>query len=77
MLITGGDFAEAVNSLQIDTDGIICPFPFLATEGQRSISNEGTRTDLGDGALPAITDTFVSNANAYFVTDGQNVGAAD
>ncbi len=77
MLITGGDFAEAVNSFQIDTDGIICPFPFLATEGQRSISNEGTRTDLGDGALPAITDTFVSNANAYFVTDGQNVGAAD
>ena len=69
--ITGGDLAETTGEFQIDTNGEIYSFPFVAADGQRSISNTLQRPDLGDGRLEPVTDTFLANINAYFVTDGQ------
>ena len=69
--ITGGDLAETTGEFQIDTNGEIYSFPFVAADGQRSISNTLRRPDLGDGRLEPVTDTFLTNINLYFVTDGQ------
>ena len=71
ILITGGDLTETIGDFQIDTNGVIYSFPFVATDGQRSISNTVHRPDLGDGRLEPVTDTFLVNINLYFVTDGQ------
>ena len=76
ILIAGGDLAEATGAFQIDSAGIVYPFPITATEGQRSISNSSFRPDLGDGFLPPVTTTFVSDIDAYFLTDGQSTGTS-
>ncbi len=69
--ITGGDLREATEDKQIDTNGAVYFFDIIADEGQRSISNGFLRFDLGDGSIPAATDTFEENIDSYFVTDGQ------
>ena len=74
ILINGGDLAEATGSLQIDTAGAVYPFPILATDGRRSITDSPLRPDLGDGVLPPVAVTFVADVDAYFITDGQNAG---
>ena len=75
LFITGGDLAEATGMFEIDTNGVVYPFTITATDGQRSISNEGGRVsfrpDLGDGSLDPVTDTFTVNIDNFFVTDGQ------
>ncbi len=73
ILINGGDLAEAIGNLQIDTNAVVYSFPIMATGGQRSISDSPLRTDLGDGSLPPVTNTFVANPDDFFVTDGQTV----
>ena len=75
--IAGGDFAEAIDTLQIDTNGVVYMFPIVAADGALSIRNSDLRPDLGDGIIPAATDTFVANPDGYFVTDGQTTGTAD
>ena len=74
ILINGGDLAEATGSLQIDTAGAVFPFPILATDGRRSITDSTFRPDLGDGVLSPAIDTFVDDVDTYFITDGQNAG---
>ena len=75
LFITGGDLAEATGMFEIDTNGVVYPFTITATDGQRSISNEGGRVsfrpDLGDGSLYPVADTFTVNIDNFFVTDGQ------
>ena len=73
ILINGGDLADATGAFQIDTNDLVYPFPFRATDGQRSISDISLRPDLGDGRLEPVTDTFAADPDAYFVTDGQTV----
>ena len=70
ILINGGDLAETTGALQIDTNGIVYTFPIKATDGQRSISNSSLRTDIGDGSLQPVTDTFVNAADDFFLTNG-------
>ena len=70
--IIGGDLREAGGSRQIYTNGLVYPFSFTAAEGQRSISNSPLRADLVDGRLDPVTDTFVSDVDSYFLTDGQS-----
>ena len=70
ILINGGDLAETTGALQIDTNGIVYTFPIKATDGQRSITNSSLRTDIGDGSLQPVTDTFVNAADNFFLTDG-------
>ena len=77
LLITGGDLAEAIGDFQIDTNGVVYPFSIKATDGQRSISNTLLRSDLGDGSLVPVTDTFAADPDLYFVTDGQTTGIVD
>ena len=72
-----GDSAEATGDLRIDTNGVVYPFPIVAADGALSIRDSDLRPDLGDGQIPAATDTFVANPDGYFVTDGQTTGAAD
>ena len=72
--ITGGDLREAVGSRRIDTDDVVYSFSFTASSGQRSISDSSLRPDLGDGRLDAATDTFASDVDSYFLTDGQSSG---
>ena len=69
--IAGGDLREATGQLQVDTGEVVYRFPIVAVDGERSIRNSALRPDLGDGVLPAVTDTFVANPDDYFVTDGQ------
>ena len=45
-------------------------------EGELSIRDSELRPDLGDGILDAVTDTFVADPDAYFVTDGQTTNSA-
>ena len=71
ILITGGDLAAAVADYRIDTNGVTYPFPIRATDGQRSISNSPLRSDLGNGVLPPVRDTFVANINTYFLSSQQ------
>ena len=71
ILIAGGDLAEAVRDLRIDTGGVTYSFPIRATEGQRSISDSPLRSDLGNGVLPAVKDTFVADSSAYFQNSQQ------
>ena len=75
--IAGGDLREATGDLRIDTNGVVYPFPIVAADGVLSIRDSDLRQDLGDGQIPAVSDTFVANPGAYFVTDGQTTGAAD
>ena len=72
-----GDSAEATGDLQIDTNGVVYPFPIVAADGALSIRDSDLRPDLGDGQIPAVSDTFVANPDGYFVTDGQTTGTAD
>ena len=73
ILITGGDFEEATGDFQIDTGGAVYPFPFAATDGQRSIRDSPFRTDIGEGSLQPALDTFFEDIDSFFQTDGQNV----
>ena len=66
--IAGGDLAEAVGDYRIDTGEVSYEFPIRAVDGHRSISRSPLRTDLGDGVLAAVKDTFVANPNAYFLS---------
>ena len=66
--IEGGDLAEAVGDYRIDTGGVSYEFPIRAVDGQRSISSSPLRTDLEDGVLPAVKDTFVADKDAYFLS---------
>ena len=75
--IAGGDLAEATGDRQIDTAEVRYQFPIVAEDGELSIRDSNLRPDLGDGHLPAVTDTFVANPNSYFVTDGQTTGIGD
>ncbi len=72
--INGGDLGEARTPYRIDTNGVAYPFPIIATDGQRSISDHPTRSDLGSGRLSPVTDTFVLDSAAYFRTGGQITG---
>ena len=76
ILIAGGDLREATGDLQIDTGGMVYPFRILAAAGERSISESAQRSDLGDGRLPAVTDTFVASPDDYFEPDGQKSGVS-
>ena len=67
--VNGGDLREATGACQIDTNGAIYRFPIQAMDGQRSISNTLYRTDLGDGFMPWVRDTFEANRDRYFITD--------
>lgn len=71
ILINGGDLAETTGTFQIETNGVVYTFPITATDGQRSISDSPLRTDLGDGRLDPVSDTFAADIDAYFLTDGQ------
>ena len=71
LFITGGDLAEAMGMFEIDTNGVVYPFPITATDGQRSINGSPFRTDLGDGSLDPVSDTFAASIDDFFVTDGQ------
>ena len=73
--VEGGDLREATGTLQIDTGEIVYEFPIVAVDGERSIRDSEFRSDLGDGILEAVTDTFVANPNDYFITDGLKTGA--
>ena len=77
ILIAGGDLREAKEQLQIDTAEVEYEFPIVAVEGELSIRDSELRPDLGDGILDAVTDTFVADPDAYFVTDGQTTNSAD
>ena len=66
--IEGGDLAEPVGVYRIDTGGVSYEFPIRAVDGQRSISSSPLRTDLEDGVLPAVKDTFVADKDAYFLS---------
>ena len=63
--------SDTAGDLQIDTGEIRYGFPIVAAFGELSIRDSDLRPDLGDGDLPAETDTFVANPDGYFVTDGQ------
>ena len=76
ILIAGGDLREATGDLQIDTGGVVYPFRILAAAGERSIGESAQRTDLGDGILDAVTDTFVASPDDYFEPDGQKSGVS-
>ena len=76
ILIAGGDLREATGDLQIDTGGMVYPFRILAAAGERSIGESAQRSDLGDGILDAVTDTFVADPDAYFEPDGQKSGVS-
>ena len=69
--INGGDLREATGEYAIDTNGMVYPFPVKSMEGRRSISNSPSRPDLGDGTMPRVTDTFMSDRDFYFETQGQ------
>ena len=71
--INGGDLGEAIEAFQIDTNDEIYPFPFAATDGQRSIIDSPLRPDIGDGRLQPVLDTFFENTDNFFQTDGQSV----
>ena len=71
--ISGGDFREATGGFQIDTGGVVYPFPFRVREGQRSINDSPFRPDLGDGRLDPALDTVLSNPDIFFRTAGQTV----
>ena len=71
--INGGDLSEAIEAFQIDTNDEIYPFPFAATDGQRSISDSPLRPDIGDGRLQPVLDTLFEDTDSFFETDGQNV----
>ena len=71
IFITGGDLAEAMVMFEIDTNGVVYPFPITATDGQRSINGSPFRADLGDGSLDPVSDTFAAGIDDFFVTDGQ------
>ena len=66
--IHGGDLAEAIDTLQIDTNGVVYMFPIVAVDGTKSIDGE---------IIPAATGTFVTNPDDHFVTDGQTTCGAD
>ena len=66
ILIAGGDLAEAVDELRVDTNGVSYPFPIRSVDGRRSISESPLRPDLGDGTLPAVKDTFAAYPSTYF-----------
>ena len=67
ILVTGGDLAESVGEYRIDTNGVAYSFPIRSIDGRRSISKSPLRTDLGDGVLPAVKDTFVAHPSTYFL----------
>ena len=77
ILIAGGDLREATGQLQIATAEVVYEFPIVAVEGELSIRDSELRPDLGDGILDAVTDTFVADPDAYFVTDGQTTDSVD
>ena len=66
--IEGGDLAEAVGDYRIDTGGVSYGFPIRAVDGQRSIRNSPLRSNLGDGVLAAVKDTFVADRDTYFLS---------
>ena len=76
ILIAGGDLREATEQLRIDTAEVVYRFPIVAVDGELSIRDSELRPDLGDGILDAVTDTFVADPDAYFVTDGQTTDSA-
>ena len=69
--IEGGDLEEAVGDYRIDTGGVSYGFPIRAVDGQRSIRNSPLKSDLGDGVLAAVKDTFMADHSAYFLTPQQ------
>ena len=65
ILISGGGLAEATGNRQIDTNGVIYPFPIAASDGQRSVSDSDLRPDIDNGSLDAVLDTFFDDIDEF------------
>ena len=62
ILIAGGDLAQSTGDNQVDTGGEI--FKIMAVDGMGTIDAM---------VVPAATETFVTNPDDYFMTDGQMI----